>query len=183
MLLGPLVHFLCFEQNQGATGKFGKSELTDIVGFVELPDGKVLSGTETGTLMLWDENSIKREIYKPGRVPCHQGNIEVVILDGNTIITGGFDGFIRFWSFEALDASDAAVVDALEHVELEPITEIFLGDTVKVKGMIRGLGHWIVLDACGALWKLDNSNFDCHQIMTFHSGGITAVATSPNKYV
>ena len=29
---------------QGQIGKFGKTEISDIQGYVELPDGKVLSG-------------------------------------------------------------------------------------------------------------------------------------------
>lgn len=49
---------------QGEIGKFGKSELSDIVGYVELPDGKVLSGSESGILLLWDGNIVKCEISK-----------------------------------------------------------------------------------------------------------------------
>lgn len=47
---------------QGEIGKFGKSELSDIVGYVELPDGKVLSGSESGILLLWDGNIVKCEV-------------------------------------------------------------------------------------------------------------------------
>lgn len=44
---------------QGAIGKFGNVELSDVAAFVELPDGKVLSSTETGELLLWDGGLIK----------------------------------------------------------------------------------------------------------------------------
>ena len=44
---------------QGQLGKFGKTEISDIEGYVELPDGKVLSGTEWGNLLLWDGGLIK----------------------------------------------------------------------------------------------------------------------------
>lgn len=44
---------------QGAIGKFGKVELTDIVSFVELPDGKVVSTSESGALLLWEGSFIK----------------------------------------------------------------------------------------------------------------------------
>jgi hypothetical protein len=63
--------------------------LTDISGFIELPDGKVLSGTESGNLLLWDENTIKREIYRRDMQPCHDGMIEVIYMEGNKIITAG----------------------------------------------------------------------------------------------
>ena len=44
---------------QGALGKFGNVELSDIQAFVEMPDGKVLSGAESGELLLWDGGLIK----------------------------------------------------------------------------------------------------------------------------
>jgi WD40 repeat protein len=39
---------------QGDIGKFGKSELSDIEAICVLPDKKVLSSTERGSLLLWD---------------------------------------------------------------------------------------------------------------------------------
>ena len=44
---------------QGQLGKFGKTEISDIEGYVELPDGKVLSGSEGGNMLLWDGGLIK----------------------------------------------------------------------------------------------------------------------------
>ena len=44
---------------QGEIGKFGKLDLSDIEAFVELPDGKVVSGSETGHLLLWEGNFVK----------------------------------------------------------------------------------------------------------------------------
>ena len=38
--------------------------------FVELPDGKVLSGTETGEMLMWDGGLIKVWI-------CYLGRVEV----------------------------------------------------------------------------------------------------------
>ena len=42
-----------------------------IVAYVELPDGKVLSGTEWGNFLLWDGGFIKVEISKKGKKLCH----------------------------------------------------------------------------------------------------------------
>ncbi|KAJ3033231.1 hypothetical protein HK097_004930, partial [Rhizophlyctis rosea] len=64
---------------QGYLGKFGASELTDISSFITLPDGKVLSSTETGNLLLWDGGMIKCEISQKGRKQCHVGRVEVVL--------------------------------------------------------------------------------------------------------
>lgn len=46
---------------QGYLGKFGATELTDISAFIQMPDGKVLSSSETGNLILWDGGMIKCE--------------------------------------------------------------------------------------------------------------------------
>merc|ERR1712118_243758 len=47
---------------QGDLGKFGATELSDIVGFVELPDGKVVTGSEYGKLLLWEGVFVKCEL-------------------------------------------------------------------------------------------------------------------------
>ena len=63
--------------------------------YVELPDGKVLSGTEWGNLLLWDGGFIKVEISKKGKKYCHNGMIEALYLDEGELISTGVDGFIR----------------------------------------------------------------------------------------
>jgi WD40 repeat protein len=112
---------------QGNIGKFGKVDLSDISSFVELPDGKVVSGTETGAILLWEGNFIKcrfvradpsspratpsatpRTRYprspRSNRVMCHQGEINYVALDRDErcVITAGDDGYIRWWDFDVI---------------------------------------------------------------------------------
>jgi len=41
------------------------------VAYVELPDGKVLSGSECGNMLLWDGGFIKVELAKKGKKSCH----------------------------------------------------------------------------------------------------------------
>jgi WD40 repeat protein len=83
----------------GNLGKFGKVELSDICAFVELPDGKVLSGSESGALLLWDGALIKVVLKREGHSTCHDGNVEVLYhaKDRNLILSAGQDGFIRMW--------------------------------------------------------------------------------------
>lgn len=65
------------------------------LGFVELPDGKVLSGSEWGNMLLWDGGLIKVELTRKGKKTCHQGNIEQFFLDEGELITIGADGFVK----------------------------------------------------------------------------------------
>jgi len=44
---------------KGELGRFGKTSLSDIEGYIQLPDGKVLSGSEWGNMLLWDGGLIK----------------------------------------------------------------------------------------------------------------------------
>lgn len=80
---------------QGQLGKFGKKEISDIEGYVELPDGKVLSGSEWGNMLLWDGGLIKVEICRKNKKPCHQGSIQQIIMDEGELMTIGNDGYIR----------------------------------------------------------------------------------------
>jgi WD40 repeat protein len=56
---------------QSALGRFGGVELLDVAAWLELPDGKVLSGSEGGQLLLWDGGLIKAVITRCVLVaPC-----------------------------------------------------------------------------------------------------------------
>jgi len=80
---------------QGQLGKFGKNEISDIEGYVELPDGKVLSGSESGNMLLWDGGLIKVEIGRKNRRTCHVGPIQQIIMDEGELMTIGVDGCVR----------------------------------------------------------------------------------------
>ena len=86
---------------QGDIGKFGKVELSDVAAFAELPDGKVLSSTETGALLLWEGNFIKCCVVRPNGGLAHEGPITTIELRwyepgnkaaGGFFITTGLDG-------------------------------------------------------------------------------------------
>ena len=57
---------------QGQLGRFGKTSVSDIEGFVQLPDGKVVSGAEWGNILVWDGGLIKVEISREKGKPCHE---------------------------------------------------------------------------------------------------------------
>jgi len=47
---------------QGEVAKYGKLELSSVSAFHELQDGKVVSGTEYGTLIVWEGEVIKSHL-------------------------------------------------------------------------------------------------------------------------
>ena len=67
---------------QGALGKFGGTELSDIKGYVELPDGKIVTGSEYGKLLLWEGVFVKCELVTEGTdANAHVGDLNVVLWE------------------------------------------------------------------------------------------------------
>jgi len=178
---------------QGAIGKFGQVELSDISAFVELPDGKVLSGTEAGNLLMWDGNFIQYTVMRavPGvgpdgaatmeRRPCHDGMVEHISLDESSgvreIVTAGLDGFVRKWRFDRLEFAEASEEDPV--IALEPLAEVKIGPGVQIKSMIRGDDHWIIQDSNGGLFKLFHTDYRVQRLLDCHAGKINAMEPAP----
>ena len=57
---------------KGYIGKFGVVKMTDISGFEIFPDGKVLSGSETGELLLWESHFVKAILKQKENQSCHK---------------------------------------------------------------------------------------------------------------
>nr|XP_019590423.1 PREDICTED: cilia- and flagella-associated protein 44 isoform X2 [Rhinolophus sinicus] len=174
---------------QGSLGRFGKTATTDIEGYMELPDGKVLSGSEWGNMLLWEAGFIKVELCRSISKCCHQGPINQIMLDEGEVITIGSDGYVRIWDFETIDTADT--IDESGLLEIEPINELQVDKNVKLFSMIKmnetGNNVWLAQDASGAIWKLDlsfsNITQDPECLFSFHSGAIEALAVSPLTYL
>ena len=65
---------------QGDIGKFGKVELSDVAAFLKFPDGKVLSGTESGALLVWEGNLVKCRVCRPGGHLAHVGEVTSILM-------------------------------------------------------------------------------------------------------
>eukprot|EP00201_Polytomella_parva_P017068 CAMPEP_0175055168 /NCGR_PEP_ID=MMETSP0052_2-20121109/9925_1 /TAXON_ID=51329 ORGANISM="Polytomella parva, Strain SAG 63-3" /NCGR_SAMPLE_ID=MMETSP0052_2 /ASSEMBLY_ACC=CAM_ASM_000194 /LENGTH=855 /DNA_ID=CAMNT_0016319973 /DNA_START=59 /DNA_END=2623 /DNA_ORIENTATION=- len=181
---------------QGAIGKFGVVELSDVCGFLEFPDGKVLSGSETGELLLWDGGLIKAVLTRKGGHPCHDGAIEAVLHDrlGSCIVTGGADGFIRLWDFNQLNEAEAG--EDSHFAVVRPLEEVFLGAGVKVKSLLMERHRWTVLDERGKLIVVHmppanappvavgslGSRVDIKTALDFHSGSVIAARAAPDSH-
>ncbi|XP_045041713.2 cilia- and flagella-associated protein 44 isoform X2 [Desmodus rotundus] len=174
---------------QGSLGRFGKTTTTDIEGYMELPDGKVVSGSEWGNMLVWEAGLIKVELCRTGSKSCHQGPINQIMLDEGEVITAGSDGCIRIWDFETIDTAD--VIDDTGLLEIEPINELQVDKNVKLFSMIKmnetGNNVWLAQDSNGAIWKLDlsfsNITQDPECLFSFHCGAIEALAVSPVTYL
>ncbi|XP_028296813.1 cilia- and flagella-associated protein 44-like isoform X2 [Gouania willdenowi] len=161
---------------QGVMGYFGETSATDVEGFVELPDRKVVTGTEWGNLLLWDREAIKVEICRIERQSCHVGTAQPFSLEDGQLMTFGSDGVIRGWDIEKINMADTHS----GRLEMEPINELVVGHNVCLSSVVRSpLPNsfiWFAQDSNGAIWKLDlsftNTTPDPECLFTFHAGSV-----------
>lgn len=162
---------------QGDLGKFGQVELSDICGYVELPDGKVLSGSEYGNLILWDGTLIKAVITVDSEnSPCHKGAIENILIDGDEIMSSGTDGYIRWW-----DINDIMQAEPQEGFccIVTPKHQVLIGEVSEINNLVKGEHMWLAVDRCGKIWKISEDFLEQNVLMDFHSGKIMDAVCSP----
>lgn len=154
---------------QGTLGKFGRLEISNVTGFVVLPDGKVISGSESGSLLLWEGDLVKcsfvREIFKAEEdmgafqqkaydcTPCHVGpiNCVIVIHDGRVVVTAGDDGYIRYWSREELDVAEGDGIPPMYAPKC--LLEMCVSTSFHIRSITycESRGVWVVLDSQGVI--------------------------------
>ncbi|GLD56738.1 cilia- and flagella-associated protein 44-like protein, partial [Lates japonicus] len=174
---------------QGLMGHFGKMAATDIEGYVELPDGKVVSGTDWGNLLLWDGNAIKVEICRKEGRTCHAGMVQPFALEDGQLMTIGSDGVVRGWDFESIDAADSNSESS--RFEMEPMNEMVVGHNVCLSSVTRSSLPdsfiWFAQDSSGAIWKLDLSftytTPDPECLFSFHAGPIQGLDVSKKSHL
>ncbi|XP_067108345.1 LOW QUALITY PROTEIN: cilia- and flagella-associated protein 44 [Osmerus mordax] len=174
---------------QGFLGRFGKTALTDIEGYVELPDGKVVSGSAWGNMLLWDGGLIKVEMCRKGGRTCHAGTIQQFSLDEGELITIGTDGAVRGWDFESIDTADCSDDSGL--FEIEPMNEMVIGRNVCLSSMVKSSLPdsfiWFAQDSNGGIWKLDLSFSNITQepecLFSFHAGVIQGMDVSTTSHL
>ncbi|KAM9735419.1 cilia- and flagella-associated protein 44 [Menidia menidia] len=172
---------------QGVMGYFGNTVASDIDGYVELPDGKVISGTEWGNLLLWDGNSVKVEITRKEGQKCHTGTVQPFTLEDGQLMTFGSDGVIRGWDFERINTASTES----SRFELEPFNEMVVGHNVCLSFVTRSSTPdsfiWFAQDSNGAIWKLDlsftNTASDPECLFSFHAGAIQGMDVSKKSHL
>ncbi|CAL8109223.1 unnamed protein product [Orchesella dallaii] len=176
---------------QGFIGRFGKTEISDIQDYVELPNGKVLSGCEWGNILVWDGGLIVCEIVGPNDKTLHDGELTSLIMMTETseILTVGKDGYMRIWDMDTIDIADTLVDDSGKYV-VEPSNEIRLAGDSRPQGCIKNMASpsdqhiWFVQDSWGRIWNVNITtaiadNEYAPSIVVYAPGGqITCAAAS-----
>ncbi|XP_052120104.1 cilia- and flagella-associated protein 44-like [Frankliniella occidentalis] len=174
---------------EGAQGRFGNTEVTDVIGVLAMPDGKVVSGCEWGNILVWEAGLIKCEVAKKGRKGCHGAPVAQLEYSNGELLSLGMDGFVKVWYFETIDLADPPDDDRF--VEVEPIFELEVADELGPAALMcmqrRHGGDqgstWFAQDGGGGLWQLDLSlSADApapRRLFTSHSSGVVGVSAAP----
>uniref|UniRef100_A0A182N7M8 Cilia- and flagella-associated protein 44 n=1 Tax=Anopheles dirus TaxID=7168 RepID=A0A182N7M8_9DIPT len=166
---------------QGELGRFGKTEISDIVGILPLPDEKVLSGCQWGNVLVWEAGLIKLEVCRKARKPCHEGPITQILMREGEVMTAGLDGRIRIWFWETVELADPPDDDRF--VEIEPIMEFRIGAELMCLVRRQGDFQWYAQDGSGGIWLCDltpaHHTVPPQQLFKCHAGAIVAVQASP----
>lgn len=169
---------------QCETAKFGQLELSDVSAIYELADGKVVSGTEQGNLIVWEGQFVKSHLMLDveKQTPLHEGMIEVLFQEGENFVTAGDDGFIKWWNIAQIDAAEAE--EGLDF-QIAPVKEIRIADSpdgknaAKIITITRTEKKYYIQDARGRIVVLDRETNQFHEVYRFTEGAITALASSP----
>ncbi|KAJ0175517.1 hypothetical protein K1T71_008676 [Dendrolimus kikuchii] len=163
---------------KGELGRFGKTEICDVLGVYPMPDEKVLSGCEWGNVLVWEAGLVKVEVTRRGRKTCHEAPVFMLSTAGDEVTTIARDGCIRAWYWDTVDQADPPEEDP--YVELNPVAE-----TCVPGCQIMCLKHqkdmyWYAQDGNGGIWtvelELDKIECDHRKVMTYHAGGVVSMA-------
>ncbi|XP_045494848.1 cilia- and flagella-associated protein 44 [Colias croceus] len=165
---------------KGELGRFGKTEICDVLGVYPMPDEKVLSGCEWGNVLVWEAGLVKLEVTQRGRKTCHKAPVIQFMLSpaGDEVTTIARDGCVRAWYWDTVEQADPPEDDP--YVELNPVAETCVPDC-----QIMCLKHqkdmfWYAQDGNGGLWtvELEIDKIECNhrKVLTCHAGAIVAMA-------
>ncbi|XP_032671308.1 cilia- and flagella-associated protein 44 isoform X3 [Odontomachus brunneus] len=166
---------------KGETGRFGQTEISDIIGVYIMPDGKVVSGCEWGNILLWEEGLISLEICRKHRQPCHAKAITQFEYLNGELISIGMDGWIRVWFYETIDQADVHSEDRF--LEIQPVYEFQISETLNSMLMCMRKQEpdnpestfWYAQDGNGGIWLIDLHTLKAEKprkIFTCHAGAI-----------
>ncbi|XP_053983869.1 cilia- and flagella-associated protein 44 [Hylaeus volcanicus] len=178
---------------KGVIGKFGNTEISDIIAIHPMPNETVVSGCEWGNILLWDKSIIKLEASRKNKQPAHAAQITQFEFINGELISVGSDGWIRFWFYETIEDADLPSDEQL--LEIQPIYEFHIAEgqeSPKKSAMLMSIQKqepddpektiWYAQDGHGGLWLLDLSTSTRHQeqkkIFTCHAGPIVDMDTA-----
>ncbi|XP_050529601.1 cilia- and flagella-associated protein 44 isoform X2 [Daktulosphaira vitifoliae] len=179
---------------QGRLGRFGKTEISNVIGTYSMPDEKVISGCEWGNILVWDEELIKIQVMRKGRKPCHSEPIIMFLYsEANMELTSvSKDGTVKSWYYYTVNMADPPEKDRV--IEIEPSFTLTIEDDIgraKIMGLCKvnddiNSFDYFLQDGNGGIWLADievSANAKpLRRLAKFHGDIITSLQPSPTDY-
>jgi len=170
---------------QFETAKFGQLELTNVSAVAELPDGKCVSGTEYGTLIVWEGQFIKSHLMLDAekKIPLHAGMVEVIIQDEEYFLSAGADGYIKWWRMAEIDVAEAE--EGLDF-SIVPVKEVLIAEgpdgknPAYIQNMVLANNKWYIQDRKGKIYVMEKDQEEYKCITEFHEGSVNGLVCSPS---
>ncbi|XP_052756190.1 cilia- and flagella-associated protein 44 [Galleria mellonella] len=165
---------------KGELGRFGKTEICDVLGVYPMPDEKVLSGCEWGNILVWEAGLVKLEVTQRGRKSCHKAPVIQFMLStvGDEVTTISRDGCIRAWYWDTVEQADPPEDDP--YIELNPVAETCVPNCQIMCLKHQKNMYWYAQDGNGGIWtvEVEIDKIECNhsKVMTCHAGGIVSMA-------
>ncbi|XP_030750373.1 cilia- and flagella-associated protein 44 [Sitophilus oryzae] len=171
---------------KGEIGRFGKTEYSDILGVLPMPDSKVVSGCDWGNILLWDDGLITFEVFRSLRRKCHEQPIVQFHYFDRELWSVSMDGHVKVWWFEQIDQADPPDDDRV--ILVDP-TYDFYTPGVKLMAIEKRRPtdqmdtFWYAQDGNGGLWLIDlNTEKEpqpAEQLYSCHGGKVVSIAACP----
>ncbi|XP_068632653.1 cilia- and flagella-associated protein 44 [Battus philenor] len=165
---------------KGELGRFGKTEICDVLGVYPMPDEKVLSGCEWGNILVWEAGLVKVEVTQRGRKTCHKAPIIQFMLSPacDEVTTISRDGCVRAWYWDTVEQADPPEDDP--YVELNPVAETCVPGCQIMCLIHQQDMYWYAQDGNGGIWTVDTEidKLECNhnKVTTSHSGAVVGMA-------
>uniref|UniRef100_A0A6P7FPY4 Cilia- and flagella-associated protein 44-like n=1 Tax=Diabrotica virgifera virgifera TaxID=50390 RepID=A0A6P7FPY4_DIAVI len=169
---------------QGELGRFGKTEYSDILGVLPMPDEKVVSGCDWGNILIWDGGLITLEVLRTLRKNCHEAPIVQIFYEDEELWTVSLDGHVRIWWYEKIDRADPPDDDRV--ILLDPSYDFYTpGMSLYQVTKRREEGSmFIAQDGNGGIWQIDLNTVTepepSMQLYKCHAGKVVDIATYCN---
>ncbi len=190
---------------KGKHWKFGDTDVCNIPCYIQLQNGEILTGTESGLLLLWIESRIKyifslhenddtNDVDKTASdrlIPLHDGGVSCLHYDKkrHEIITGGADGMLKWWKSDSILLCHVASPphnSKSKYLKLiaEKVMTLHQQCVHKIEfARPSGDDGMIVKDNVGKLFKLNLVDKSAVTYVDFHQGEISGMDISPTEHI
>lgn len=169
---------------QGETGKFGVIDVCDIDSCAMLPHGEVVSSSEWGNLLLWEDGLVSAEFVRKNN-NCHIGRINQVLLYDLILISLGKDGYVRMWNI--YDMIYAKPETCGGQVIITPSMQIRIRVQADLLHMVKATTHndyiWFLQERDGNIRRLNlrstAEESSSEVVLSTHGGPVWGCTASP----